>query len=113
MANSVPTGHQLIGKWYNALGNGQYIRFQFTDAGAYAYSSPFKSVQGTFEIQDNQLTLKPSDGETESYTFEFECIGTGSFSEYLLRSRVTLLETPYHRDPTDRISSANEPQPFD
>ncbi|MCB9453074.1 MAG: hypothetical protein H6672_16685 [Anaerolineaceae bacterium] len=102
MANSILTGHRLIGKWYNGLGNGQYIRFQFTDVGAYAYSSPFKSIQGIFDIEDNQLTLTPSDGEAESYTFEFECIGTGSFSEYLtLRSNATHLETSYHRDPTD------------
>jgi hypothetical protein len=102
MANSVPTGHRLIGKWYNGLGNGQYIRFQFTDVGAYAYSSPFESTSGSFEIENDQLILKPSNSEPESYTFEFECIGTGSFSEYLtLRSNATHLEVPYTRDPTD------------
>ncbi|MCL4251971.1 MAG: hypothetical protein KJ065_27715 [Anaerolineae bacterium] len=102
MASSIPTGHRLIGKWYNGLGNGQYIRFQFTDVGAYAYSTPLGSTSGTFEIENDQLTLRPSGSEAESYTFEFECIGTGSFSEYLtLRSNATHLETPYNRDPTD------------
>ena len=93
MANSVPTGHQLIGKWYNALGNGQYIRFQFTDAGAYAYSSPFKSVQGTFEIQDNQLTLKPSDGETD-YRSNLNASELGASPSTLRRSRVIFLRHP-------------------
>jgi hypothetical protein len=102
MATSAPTGHRLIGKWYNGLGNGQYIRFQFTDSGFYAYSSPFKSIEGSFEIENDQLTLTPSNGGAESYTFSFECIGSGSFSEYLtLRSNATQLETPYQRDPTD------------
>lgn len=99
---SVPPGHRLIGKWYNGIGNGQYIRFQFTETGAYAYSSPLSSISGKFAVNNDKLTLKPSVGATESYTFRFECIGKGSFSEYLtLRNNATQLETPYTRDPTD------------
>ena len=101
-AGSVPKGHRLIGKWYNGLPNGQYIRFQFTDVGAYAYSSPVRSVSGTFAVENDQLTLRASGGTIDKYTFRFECIGTGSFSEYLtLRDNATHLETPYTRDPTD------------
>jgi hypothetical protein len=102
MATSALAGHRLVGKWYNGLGNGQYIRFQFTDSGAYAYSSPLGSTSGSFAIDNDQLTLMPSGGATESYKFRFECIGTGSFSEYLtLTSSTTQLETPYVRDPMD------------
>lgn len=102
MSTDASTAHRLIGKWYNGLGNGQYIRYQFTEVGAYAYSSPLGLASGTFSIDADQLTINASDGTTESYTFGFECIGTGSFSEYLnLRSNKTLLETPYVRDPTD------------
>jgi hypothetical protein len=98
----IPTEDQLIGKWYNGLGNGQYIRYQFTDMGAYAYSSPLSTSSGTFTVQNDQLTLTAPDGSTHSYTFYFECIGRGSFSEYLtLRDNATHLETPYVRDPTD------------
>ena len=98
----VPPGHQIIGKWYYGLDNGQYIRYQFTEAGAYSYSNPFKMVSGTFTVQGDQLTLRPSDGAPERFTFRFECIGRGSFSEYItLKSTDTLLETPFVRDPTD------------
>ena len=54
----VPPGPRLLGKWYNGIGNGQYIRFQFTDAGAYTYSSPLSSLSGTFAINNDKLTLK-------------------------------------------------------
>lgn len=102
MKTSIPTGHRIIGKWYNGLGNGQYIRYQFTDVGAYAYSSPGKTISGTFSIDDDQLAISASDGTIENYTCRFECIGTGSFSEYLtLSNNATHLETPYVRDPTD------------
>lgn len=98
----VPKDHRLIGKWYNGLPNGQYIRFQFTDVGAYAYSTPVRSTSGTFAVANDQLTLTPSGGSATRYTYRFECIGTGSFSEYLtLRDNATQLETPYTRDPTD------------
>lgn len=98
----VPKGHRLIGKWYNGLPNGQYIRFQFTDVGAYSYSSPVRSNSGTFVIASDQLTLTAAGGTVTRYTFRFECIGTGSFSEYLtLRDSATQLETPYTREPTD------------
>ena len=101
-AGTVPKGHRLIGKWYNGLPNGQYIRFQFTDVGAYAYSSPVRSTSGTFAVANDQLTLTTSGGSVNKYTFRFECIGTGSFSEYLtLRDNATQLETPYTREPTD------------
>jgi hypothetical protein len=94
--------HQVIGKWYNSLGNGQYIRYQFTAIGTYMYSSPLSMTSGTFTVENDQLTLTTSDGTTQSYTFYFECIGRGSFSEYLtLRDNATHLETPYVRDPTD------------
>jgi uncharacterized protein (DUF2141 family) len=94
--------HQLIGKWYYGLGNGQYIWFQFTDMGAYTYSSPVVSSSGTFKIENDQLTLTPPVNGAASYTIQLECIGRGSFSEYLtLRSNATHLETPYVRDPTD------------
>jgi hypothetical protein len=98
----VPQEHRLIGKWYNGLPSGQYIRFQFTDVGAYAYSSPVRSTSGTFAVANDQLTLTTSDGSVNRYTFRFECIGTGSFSEYLtLRDNATQLEMPYTREPTD------------
>lgn len=101
-SGSVPKGHRLIGKWYHGLPNGQYIRFQFTDVGAYAYTSPVRSVTGTYAVEKDQLTLRPSGGTVDRYTFRFECIGSGSFSEYLtLRDNATHLETPYTRDPTD------------
>ncbi len=102
VGSAAPSAHRLIGKWYNGIGNGQYIRYQFTDVGAYAYSSPLQSISGTFAIANDKLTLKASDGAIKSYTFQFECIGTGSFSEYLtLSDNATDLETPYVRDPTD------------
>lgn len=101
-ADHVPKGHRLIGKWYNGLPNGQYIRFQFTDVGAYAYSTPVRSTSGTFAVANDQLTLTAAGGTVNRYTFRFECIGTGSFSEYLtLRDNATQLETPYTREPTD------------
>jgi hypothetical protein len=97
-----PAEDQLIGQWYNGLGNGLYIRYQFTNIGTYMYSTPLKIISGTFTVENDQLTLKASDGTTESYTLQFECIGRGSFSEYLtLRDNATHLETPYVRDPTD------------
>lgn len=102
MGTNIPTGHRLIGKWYNGLGNGQYIRYQFTDVGAYLYSSPVGTTTGTFAIEGDQLTLNAADGTAERYAFRFECIGTGTFSEYLtLSNDATHLETPYVRDPTD------------
>lgn len=102
MNTVIPAGHRLIGKWYNGLGNGQYIRYQFTDVGAYVRSSPLGTVSGTFAIEGETLTITASDGTTEDYAFRFECIGTGSFSEYLtLTNTATHLETPYVRDPTD------------
>ena len=101
-AGGVPKGHRLIGKWYNGLPNGQYIRFQFTEVGAYAYSTPVRSTSGTFAVANDQLTLTAAGGTINRYTFRFECIGTGSFSEYLtLRDSATQLETPYTREPTD------------
>jgi hypothetical protein len=94
--------HQLIGKWYFGLGYDEYTRYQFTDIGTYTYSNPFTTRSGTFTVENDQLTLTTSDGTTQSYTFYFECIGRGSFSEYLtLRDNATHLETPYVRDPTD------------
>lgn len=100
--NGVGSAHRLIGKWYNGIGNGQYLRYQFTDVGAYAYSSPLASISGTFTVANEKLTLNASDGTIKSYTFRFECIGTGSFSEYLtLSDNATHLDTPYVRDPTD------------
>ena len=99
---SVPIGHQIIGKWYNGLGNGLYIRYQFTEVGAYSYSTPLKEFSGTFTVEGDRLTLRPPDGAPEDLTFRFECIGRGSFSEYMtLKSTETLLETPFVRDPTD------------
>jgi len=94
--------HRIVGKWYYGLGNGQYIRYEFTIAGAYAYSNPLKMITGTYVVQEDQVTLMPEGGQPEGYTFRFECIGTGSFSEYLtLTSVATGLESPFTRDPTD------------
>ena len=47
-------GHRLLGKWYNGIGNGQYIRFQFTDAGAYAYFGLFELDLGNVRDQQRQ-----------------------------------------------------------
>jgi hypothetical protein len=102
VGGAAPSAHRLIGKWYNEIGYGNYIRYQFTDVGAYGYSSPLGSISGTFAIANDKLTLQASDGTITRYTFRFECIGTGSFSEYLtLSDDATHLETPYVRDPTD------------
>lgn len=102
MNTRIPAGHRLIGKWYNGLGNGQYARYQFTDVGAYLYSSPLKTISGTFAIEGDQLTISEAGSASESYTFKFECIGIGTFAEYVtLSDNATHLETPYVRDPTD------------
>ena len=59
-------------------------------------------VRGAFAVANDELTLTASGGTINRYTFRFECIGTGSFSEYLtLRDNATQLETPYTREPTD------------
>ena len=94
--------HRIVGKWYYGLGSGQYIRYEFTVGGAYRYSNPARMMTGTYVVQEDQLTLTPEGEAAESYAFRFECIGTGSFSEYLtLTSTSTGLESPFTRDPTD------------
>lgn len=102
MNTPIPAGLRLVGSWYNGLGNGQYIRYQFTDAGAYAYSNPFKMASGTFALDGDRLTITDTEGRTDHFTIRFECIGTGTFAEYLtFRNDATHLETPCVRDPTD------------
>lgn len=100
MHTSIPSGHRLIGTWYNGLGNGRYIRYQFTDVGAYACSSTSFLTSGTFAVRGNQLTLTPPDDMPKRYTFSFDWVGRGSFSDYLtLRDNATHVETHYIRDP--------------
>lgn len=62
---------RIIGKWHYGLGDGRYIRYEFTNVAAYAYSNPFKMVTGTYTVQDDQLTLRPEGASPESYTFRF------------------------------------------
>ena len=54
--------HRIVGKWYYGLGNGQYIRYEFTIGGAYRYSNPARMITGTYVVQDDQLTMTPEGG---------------------------------------------------